>query len=164
MQHFLQLYGTDLLETLQNCDHTIDTALNPIATGITDFGRKQEALGVRVGVGLRQLRHLAIPAELAATIRARPTVVELSQALTRAGLIDGDLITKHLDGKIAQATRFHRRTRPTREPGTSPLATWHCCTSATRIGCNAPWNPRRNTPTHCTLAQTFLTRPRVEPY
>ena len=104
VQHFLQLYGTDLLETLQNCDHTIDTALNPIATGITDFGRKQEALGVRVGVGLRQLRHLAIPAELAATIRARPTVVELSQALTRAGLIDGDLITKHLDGKIAQPT------------------------------------------------------------
>ena len=48
-QHFLRLYGAGLLGALQTADQTIDTTLGSIATGITDFGRKQAALGVRVG-------------------------------------------------------------------------------------------------------------------
>ena len=65
-----------------------------IATGFTDFGRQQAALGTNIGgMGLRQLRNLALPAELAATCTARPTMPELSQALTTAGLIDDDRTT-----------------------------------------------------------------------
>ena len=58
-------------------------------------------------MGLRQLRHLAIPAELAAKITARSKAVELSQALTMAGLIDNDLIANHMEDnsniKLTQA-------------------------------------------------------------
>ena len=81
------------------------TAQNRIATGLGDFGRKQAALGIRAGgMGLRRLQHLAAPAELAAKITARPKVAELSQALTKVGLIDDDLITRHLDSKIEHLT------------------------------------------------------------
>ena len=62
---------------LQRADLTIDTTLNRIAAGASDFGRKQAALGIRVGgIGLRRPKHLATPAELVAKLTARPKIVE----------------------------------------------------------------------------------------
>ena len=111
VQHFLRLYGTDLMDALGHADQTIDTTLNRIATGLGDFGRKQAALGIRVGgMGLRQLQHLATPAELAAKITARPNIAELSQALTTAGLIDNGIIIQHLDSNLAQLAHKFQQT------------------------------------------------------
>ena len=48
VQHLLRMYGADLRLTLADADRTIDMTLNRIATGLTDFGRKQAALGIQV--------------------------------------------------------------------------------------------------------------------
>ena len=108
--------GTDLTPELEDVDSTINTTLNRIATGMTEFSRQQAAMGVRaVGVGLRSLKDLAVPAELAAKLTAQPKIAKLSAALTTAGLTAYDLLLKHVDTKIAKTpgglritTRPHR--------------------------------------------------------
>ena len=55
-------------------------------------------MGVRAGgLGLRHLKDMALPAELAANLPARPNIAELSVALTTAGLTTYDLLLTHLD-------------------------------------------------------------------
>ena len=49
VQHYLRMYGADLLDTLDDADHAIDITLNRIATGLNDFGRRQAMLGIRAG-------------------------------------------------------------------------------------------------------------------
>ena len=63
------MYGQELEPTLQNADRTIDMTLTRIATGLTDAGRQQAALGAHVGgLGLRRIKDIAVPAELAAKL------------------------------------------------------------------------------------------------
>ena len=50
-------------------------------------------------MGLPRLNNVAIPAELVAKLTAKPKVVELSHALTAAGLTNEDLVLKHLQQK-----------------------------------------------------------------
>ena len=45
VQHLLRIYGSDLVPELTQVDATINTTLNRIATGISDTGRRQAALG-----------------------------------------------------------------------------------------------------------------------
>ena len=62
--------------------------LTRIATGLTDTGRQQSALGLHIGgLGLRHLKDVAMPAELAAKLTARPQVMEICTALTTVGLM-----------------------------------------------------------------------------
>ena len=106
VQHCLRMYGADLIDAANDADRTMFTVLNRIATGLTEFGRKQATLGTKLGgMRLRQLRHLALPAELAAKLTARPRLVELSDARTTAGVAANNLITQHLDSIIAQLTQ-----------------------------------------------------------
>jgi len=49
VQHLLRLYGNELQPTLPTADKTIDMTLTRIATGITDTGRQQAALGLHIG-------------------------------------------------------------------------------------------------------------------
>ena len=68
-----------ILGTPHTAGQTTDTALNRQASGITDFGRKQAALGVRVGgLGPRRLKDIATPVELAAKLTARPKNANVS--------------------------------------------------------------------------------------
>ncbi|MFM7980769.1 MAG: hypothetical protein ACKPKO_15760, partial [Candidatus Fonsibacter sp.] len=83
VQHLLRMYGSELTSALLNADQTIDSTLTRIATGITDAGRQQAALGLHIGgLGLRRLKDIAAPAELAAKLTARPKIREICQALT----------------------------------------------------------------------------------
>ena len=101
VQHLLRMYGTDLILELEHADTTITTTLNRIAAGITQFSRQQAAMGVRIGgLGLRHLKDLALPAELAAKLTARPHIAELSAALTTARLASGDQVLKHLGTEL----------------------------------------------------------------
>ena len=101
VQHLLRMYGTDLRPTLVDADRTIDMTLNRIATGITETGRHQAALGIHIGgLGLRRLHDIAVPAELAAKLTALPKVRELCNALSTAGLTEPGLLLNHLLTKI----------------------------------------------------------------
>ena len=76
--------------------------LTRIATGITETGRQQAALGLHIGgLGLRHIKDIAIPAELAAKLTALPKVHELCQALSTAGLTGPGLLSTHLKPNIA---------------------------------------------------------------
>ena len=56
-------------------DKTIDMTLSRIAAGLTDTGRQQAALGLHIGgLGLRHIKDMAMPAELAAKLTAKPKV------------------------------------------------------------------------------------------
>ena len=87
--------------------------LTRIATGLTDTGRQQAALGLHIGgLGLRHIKDIAAPAELAAKLTARPKVTEICTALSTAGLTPPGQLTAHLDSKIAElqhnlATQLH---------------------------------------------------------
>ena len=49
--------------------------LNRIASGLTDTGRQQAALGLHVGgLGLRHVNDICLPAELAAKLTAKPQI------------------------------------------------------------------------------------------
>ena len=75
--------------------------LTRIATGLTDTGRQQAALGLHIGgLGLRHLKDISILAELAAKLTARPKVKEICTALSTAGLAPQGQLTAHLDSKI----------------------------------------------------------------
>ena len=75
--------------------------LTRIATGITDTGRQQAALGLHIGgLGLRHIKDIAVPAEPAAKLTARPKIKELRKDLTTAGLMTEGQLTQHLDQKI----------------------------------------------------------------
>jgi len=103
VQHLLRLYGLELHPTLPAADKTIDMTLTRIATGLTDTGRQQAALGLHIGgLGLRHLKDMALPAELAAKLTARPKVQELCTAFSTAGLMPQGQLTAHLDSKIAE--------------------------------------------------------------
>ena len=81
------MYGQELEPTLQNADRTIDMTLTRIATGLTDTGRQQAALGTRIGgLGLRHIKDIAIPADRAAKLTAKPNVTEVCEALSTARL------------------------------------------------------------------------------
>ena len=68
-------------------DNTIDVTLTCIAAGLTYTGRQQAALGLHIGgLGLRHIKDMAIPAELAAKLTAIPKGTEVCSALTTAGL------------------------------------------------------------------------------
>ncbi|MFM7989999.1 MAG: hypothetical protein ACKPKO_62860, partial [Candidatus Fonsibacter sp.] len=97
------MYGSQLQPALDNANHTIDTTLNRIATGINDNGRQQVALGLNAGgLGLRRMNDIAVPAELAAKLTARPKIKEICQALTTAGIMPESHLLDHLDNKIAE--------------------------------------------------------------
>ena len=99
-QHLLRLYGQELHPTLPTADKTIDMTLTRIATGLTDTGRQQAALGLHIGgIGLRRFKDVAILAELAAKLTARPKVKEICTSLTMAGLTPEGQLTTHLDTK-----------------------------------------------------------------
>ena len=96
VQHFLRMYGADLLPELAHAGTTADTQLNSIATGMTDFSRQHASLGIRIG-GLRRRKDLATPAELAAKLTVRPQMADLSAALTVAGLAPDKQLLKRFD-------------------------------------------------------------------
>ena len=67
-----------------------------------DTGRQQAALGLDIGgLGLRHLKDVAVPAELAAKLTARPKVKEICTALTTAGFMPAGQLITHLDDNIA---------------------------------------------------------------
>ena len=75
--------------------------LTRIAAGITDTGRQQVALGLHIGgLGLRHIKDIAVPAELAAKLTARPKATEICKDLTTAGLMTDGQLTHHLDQNI----------------------------------------------------------------
>ncbi|MFM7987803.1 MAG: hypothetical protein ACKPKO_51675, partial [Candidatus Fonsibacter sp.] len=83
VQHLLRMYGSQLTPSLTNADHTIDSTITRIATGITETGRQQATLGLHIGgLGLRRLADIATSAELAAKLTSRPKIQEICQALT----------------------------------------------------------------------------------
>jgi hypothetical protein len=49
VQHLLRLYGEEFHPTLPTADNTTDMTLTRIATGLTDTGRQQAALGLHIG-------------------------------------------------------------------------------------------------------------------
>ena len=103
VQHLLRLYGDELHPTLPTADKTIDMTRTRIATGLTDTGRQQAALGLHIGgLGLRHIKDIAIPAELAAKLTARPKVKEICTALSMAGLTPEGQLTAHLDSRITE--------------------------------------------------------------
>lgn len=76
-------------------------ALNRLATGITEEGRQQAALGPNIGgLGLRRIKDIASPDELVAELAARPKVTELCRALAQARLASPNQFTNHLDIQI----------------------------------------------------------------
>ena len=71
VQHLLRMYGQWLQPALLTADNTIDMTLTRIATGLTDTGRQQVALALHVGgLGLRRIKEISSPAELAAKLTA----------------------------------------------------------------------------------------------
>jgi hypothetical protein len=59
VQHFIGMYGQELEPTLHNADTTIDMTLTRIATGRTETGRQQSALGMHIGgIGLGDINDI----------------------------------------------------------------------------------------------------------
>ena len=57
VQRLLRLYGQDLRPTMTTADKTIDMTFKRIATGLTDTGRQQAALGAHIGgLGLGHMK------------------------------------------------------------------------------------------------------------
>ena len=97
-QHLLRMYGAELLPELAQADTPIDATLNIIPTGMIDISGQQASLGIRItGLGLRRLKDLATPAELAAKLPAHPKIAEMPAALTTVGLTPDNQLLKHLD-------------------------------------------------------------------
>ena len=94
---------------------TIDMTLTRISAGLTETGRQQTALGVHLGgLGLRHVKRtppyrVALPAELAAKLTARPKVLEICNALSTAGLMEPGHLTKHLGTQSATFKTASRR-------------------------------------------------------
>ena len=97
------MYGQEIEPTLQNADRTIDMTLTRIATGPTDSGRQQAASGTHIGgLGRRHIKDIAIPAELAAKLTAKPKVKEVCEALSTVGLMSTLHLTTHLKATITE--------------------------------------------------------------
>ena len=95
------MYGSELITALQYVDRTVDMTFTRIATGLTDLGRQQAALGIHIGgLVLRHIKDIAVPVELAANSTALPKVHEICQALSTAGLTEPGLLSTHLRTRI----------------------------------------------------------------
>eukprot|EP00973_Karenia_brevis_P086540 12000377-Karenia_brevis.AAC.1 len=83
---------------MQTADGTLNSTLSRIASGMTEEGRQQAALGIKVGgLGLRKLQDIAVAASLASKVRARPKVSEIGSALTRAGFMEEGQLVQNYD-------------------------------------------------------------------
>ena len=101
VQHLLRLYLHELQPTIATADKTIDMTLTRIASGLTDTGRQQAALGLHIGgLGLRHIKDIAVPAELAAKLTPEPKIKEICGDLTTGGLMQYGQLTHHLEQKI----------------------------------------------------------------
>ena len=85
--------------------------LTRIATGPTYSGRQQAALGNHIGgLGLRRIKYIAIPVELAAKLTAKPLDIEICNAFSTAGLMEQGHLTSHLEASITNLQKKNWRT------------------------------------------------------
>eukprot|EP00973_Karenia_brevis_P022932 3157984-Karenia_brevis.AAC.1 len=83
---------------LQEFDAVLNSTLERIAPGLDEAGLSQAELCVSAGgLGWRHAKSIALPANVAGRVAARPKIKELAHAMDTAGLLPATSFLNHFD-------------------------------------------------------------------